>query len=399
MSIRLIFCLACLLPLTSAAFTPQVYAINRLALAQSILVIRNQESGLLFLLRKRAESALARESTNITMNTSIPPSGDKRDYFSLAPYYWSIKGKSSSRWIARDGRRNPLADSAQFDAAGFSQMADDCRTLSLAYYFFGKKRYAEKVSRNIRSWFLSPTEGMRPSFDFAQMIPGDPHRRPGGIIEARHIVDVIDSIQLIRNSGAWSKVDDKKMKEWITIFQRWLITDSMAVRERKKEGNHGTWFDVLLTSVSLYIGDFSEAHRVLSEVSQLRINRQIRVDGSQPIEARRAISFNYYVFNLRAIVLLANMAENVFPKLDIWGAKRKGVRMRAAIVYLSKYADPGVPWAALQIKKIDRRILAPVIYAGCYNYGDVGICDAQARLAPADPEAQLLYPPHRMNAR
>src|SRR4029078_6305232 len=62
-------------------------------------------------LRSDADKALTAGSFSVTSKTVVPPSGDKRDYMSQAPYFWpNPKSQSGLPYIRRDGERNPEID-------------------------------------------------------------------------------------------------------------------------------------------------------------------------------------------------------------------------------------------------------------------------------------------------
>ena len=55
-----------------------------------------------------AKKAVALKPPSVMDKTIIPPSGDKHDYMSQAPYWWPDPAKPDGRpYIRRDGERNP----------------------------------------------------------------------------------------------------------------------------------------------------------------------------------------------------------------------------------------------------------------------------------------------------
>src|SRR5579871_1617701 len=51
-----------------------------------------------------AKKALASKPASVMDKQQVPPSGDKHDYISQAPYFWK---DTSGHYIRRDGERNP----------------------------------------------------------------------------------------------------------------------------------------------------------------------------------------------------------------------------------------------------------------------------------------------------
>ncbi|MBA3687203.1 MAG: alginate lyase family protein, partial [Planctomycetes bacterium] len=102
----------------------------------------------------------------------VPPSGDKRDYFSLSVYFWPDPAKPDGLpYIPRDAQLNP--ETEDYDGPRFAEMSRSVDTLATAYAISGDERYAGQAAAFLRAWFLDPVSAMRPNMLFAQYIPGD----------------------------------------------------------------------------------------------------------------------------------------------------------------------------------------------------------------------------------
>src|SRR5439155_24242469 len=127
------------------AAMPSVFLLDASKLAQSRQRLRSGDASLQPALRKLksdADTALTVGPFSIVNKSQTPPSGDKHDYMSLAPYYWpDPKSPGGLPYIRRDGERNPKIRTIT-DHQQLSKMIETVQTLSIAYYFTGDPRYA-----------------------------------------------------------------------------------------------------------------------------------------------------------------------------------------------------------------------------------------------------------------
>ncbi|MBK9768916.1 MAG: alginate lyase family protein [Chloracidobacterium sp.] len=95
-----------------------------------------------------ADRALKVEIAPVTSKTASPPSGDKHDYMSQAPYFWKNPDtKTGFPYIRRDGERNP--EILQYpDHTLMDDMVKTVETLSIGYYFTGKKNMPHEPRRS-----------------------------------------------------------------------------------------------------------------------------------------------------------------------------------------------------------------------------------------------------------
>ena len=257
-----------------------------------------------------AKKALTTKVEPITSKPATPPSKDKHDYMSQAPYFWRNPNTPTGfPYIRRDGERNP--EIKQFpDHELMDKMVDAVERLSLGYFATGKNEYAVRAGEILRMWFIDPSTKMNPNLEFAQAIPGLNTGRGIGLIETRGLTRVVDSVGLLAGSPAWTQADQSGVEAWFSQFLTWMIESKNGKDESASKNNHGTFYDVQITSYALFVGKQDLAKTTLETAKQKRIAFQIEKDGRQPLELERTKSWDYSVMNLEGLVSLAELAEH-----------------------------------------------------------------------------------------
>ena len=314
---------------------------------------------------KRADSSLTQGPFSVMNKTNTPPSGDKHDYMSQGAYWWPDPTKKDGLpYIRRDGERNPETLNNSTDVKEKGQMTGHVTTLSRAWFFSGKEKYAERAALLLRTWFLDPESRMNPHLEYGQAIPGRVEGRGIGIIDTASLTNIIDSACLLSTSDAWTEKDHQALQQWFRAYARWLLTSSHGKDERKTHNNHGAWYDVQVAAFSLFAGDNAVAEEILRTVGKNRIAKHIKPDGSQPHELARTRSFSYSVYNLMALTSLARLGEHTGLNLWQFQVENKAA-IQAAVDYVGPFADPEKKWPHKQITE-PRRIRLLLILRHAY---------------------------------
>ena len=319
-----------------------------------------------------ADKALAVVPPSVMQKTKVPPSGDKHDYMSIAPYYWPNPAtKDGLPYQRKDGKVNPESrEEAANDTLRARLVGTTVETLALGYYFTGDEKYAEHAAKVLRTWFLDPATKMTPHFRFAQAIPGVNDGRGTGLIEARGLADAADAAILLVGSKHWSAADQQALLAWGSAYFEWLTTSKNGLDERAAKNNHGTWYDVQAVKWALVLGRMDKAKELCIAAGPGRIGVQVEPDGKQPLELVRTASFSYSCFNLLALSTLAGLSEHA--GVDLWHHKTAdGRSIRAALDFLVPYLgkDPK-PWTLQQIHESKPDEVLPVLRAAALVYGD-----------------------------
>src|SRR4026209_2643277 len=127
---------------------PRVFILDAKQLAttkQRILTNDKTLAPALTKLERDAQKALSAGPFSVVTKAVTPPSGDKHDFMSQAPYFWSDpKRPNGLPYIRRDGERNPEIEKIDNHRVK-DQMEAAVETLALAYFFKGDEVYAEKA--------------------------------------------------------------------------------------------------------------------------------------------------------------------------------------------------------------------------------------------------------------
>jgi hypothetical protein len=293
-------------------------------------------------LERDARAALALTPPSVMDKGVTPPSGDKHDYMSQAPYWWPDPTKPDGKpYIQRDGVRNPELKKIS-DHDNFGRVMSAVSTLGLAYRFDPRPEYAAQAARLVRVWFLDPATRMNPHLQFGQGIPGITDGRGIGIIETVGLPDLLDGVIATSGAPAWTAADQAGLDAWMRAYLTWLIESPHGKAEAKNGNNHETWYDVQVAAFALYTGQSALARRTLEGVPD-RVLRQIEPDGRQPRELARTRSWHYCIYNLTALFNLATIGERV--GVDLWRAETgDGRSLRKALDFLVPFAAGERPW-------------------------------------------------------
>jgi hypothetical protein len=365
---------------------PKTYELNGLVLLQ----LKGQpNSPIVQAVRAEADAAMHQGPFTVTSKSQIPPSGDKHDYMSMAPYFWPNPATVNHLpYVRRDGEHNPEIDSIT-DHANIFKMEKAVHALALGYALTGQEDYAARATLLLRTWFLTPETRMNPHLKFAQAVLGVNTGRGIGIIETRGLPAIIDSIAMLRGSKNWTAADEAGMQAWFGKYYEWLTTSTPGREEANAKNNHGSWYAVQSVDIALFLGKQSEARSMLEEVKTERIGGQIEPDGKQPLELARTRAFGYSVFNLQALMQLADFGEQA--GVDLWNYQApNGGSIRAALGYLIPFAMKEQPWPYKAITGFDGDTLKMPLLRAALRFHSPKYLAASDRLEGRDTIEMLI---------
>lgn len=322
---------------------------------------------------KDADKLLTQNIQTVVDKEMTPPSGTKHDYMSAGRYWWPDPTKKDGLpYIRKDGVVNREIDN--LDRAPLSKMCSSVEALSLAFYLSKDERYAKKAVENLRCWFLDDKTKMNPNMNFGQTIPGHNNGkgRGEGIIDTYSFVEMLDAIELLDKSIAYSSTDKIGLKKWFSDYLNWMLTSPIGDEEYKAKNNHGTAFDVQATRYALFTNNREVAKRFISEFPTRRLFTQIETDGKQPLELARTTALGYSIFNLIHIMDMCKMANTLQIDL-IHTTSNDGRNIGKAVEYLSQFSgktSEEFPYKQIKEWDVKQKELAWLIYRFEKQSGD-----------------------------
>ena len=297
---------------------------------------------------KEADKALSTTIMTVMDKETVPPSGDKHDYISAGRYWWPDPKNPGGPYIRKDGVVNREID--KFDRSTLGSMAKSVTNLSLAYYFTSDEKYAAKAVQNLKTWFLNPSTKMNPNMNFGQIISGrnDGKGRGEGILDTYPFVEMLDGVELLKNSKSFTPAVAEGLKKWFSEYLNWMMTNEIGNEEYTAKNNHGTAFDVQATRYAFFIGNEYIASKFINEFSARRVFTQIEPDGKQPLELARTTALGYSTFNLTHMLDMCFMARSIHNNIysskavimDIFSARSDdGRSILKAAEFLSQFVD------------------------------------------------------------
>ena len=348
--------------INAGAQLPRVFLMDADRLQELKKKVRQKDKAILDLvdsLKKQADALLSMKPTSVMDKEFTPASGSKHDYMSQAPYFWYDSTKPNGLpYMRRDGVRNPEISKIT-DHKFLGDLDNAVRILSLAWYFTGDEKYADKAANLLRYWFFNEATKMNPNLEYAQAVPGVNTGRGIGIIETRSLTGIADAAGLLQGAKAWKFSDGKLLQHWYSQYLSWLLTSKNGNDEHAAKNNHGTWFYVQAADFALFIDDKAKAKKLIEE-SKRRLDSQLTKEGKFPLELERTNALGYSTFNLQAWFDLATLAEKT--GVDLWQYKNpEGAGLQTALDWLIPYALGDKKWTYQQISKYNKNEFYPIL--------------------------------------
>lgn len=347
------------------------------------------------------DKAMTYKADPVTNKTQIPPSKDKHDYLTYAPYRWPDPSKPNGLpWMARDGVVNPVSRGADTDNNRKTAFFEAIENLTWSYYFSDDTKYAKKAIELMRIWYLDPETRVNPNLNFSQAVPGLAEGRNAGVHEWTPQISVITALQLFDTAGILPADVKSGMGQWLSSYLTWLTTNEMAISAGTTGQNHANYYNLQVVGIMMYLDKNTEAKAIVEDAKKSRIADQIMPDGTQPKEMGRTKSVSYTTGNLWLITELTLMGRKL--GVDLWTYETEdGRSLKKAYGYLVPFVLKQQEWSKQQIteggaEKAIEESMKPLFSKASTALG-VKLIDSSAqaylKLRPLDV---LLYPPIEM---
>ena len=363
----------------SSAGNPPVLSLDEKVLTANKKLVRSADVSIMPAYRQLladAAKALALKTVSVMEKSNFPPSGNKHDYMSIAPYFWPDSSKPGGvPYMNRDGQINPEVKQ-YMDKIYLAEVCEAVSTLGLAWYFSGDKKYATHAGKLLRTWFLDTATKMNPNLNFAQAVKGRTTGRGYGLIDTRHFIKLIDGIGLLSNSPGLTKKDHSGLQQWFTDFLQWMQTSKNGIEEMNTKNNHAVWYDQQRLCFALFTGQQELAKAVVASARE-RLEKQMNDSGEFPRELERTISLHYTVFVLDPFFTIADLAANL--DLDLWSyTTASGKSLKKGFDVLLPYLLKEKQWQHPQILPFSYQEAVPLLVKGAEKY-NCASCKTGAR--------------------
>ncbi len=297
------------------------------------------------IIESSAEKIIETPISLITDKDSLPPSENKSDFVSLAPYWYRT---DNGELEVKDGEVNPETENYP-DSDHLETVATNIYITSLAAKLADHKDKSAKFTKYaisaLESWFINEETKMNPNFEYAQMRPGERTGKFWGIIEGENLIRIVEGIKFLKEKDFIETETLAEVKNWFRQYLNWLQTSEKAIgndegkNERERKGakgmpnNHGTFYDVQVAYIADLLGKEDLASKTIEEAKE-RIADQIEPNGEMPEETARKTPYSYQIFNLFGLARLAILGEKY--NIDLWNFESEnGSSLKKAFEYFS----------------------------------------------------------------
>ena len=310
----------------SAKNTPYVWNIEHLKQVKS-----NPDKYPIYDRILKAADSYARATVPVVTNKKKQILEDRHYYVSMSTYYWPDEKNPNGEYVCIDGKKNP--DVADYDLTTIDLFGTYSKCLAVAYYLSGQQKYYDAFMKYIKAFFLDDETFMYPNMQYAQIVRGRKQLNgtSPGLVETQYLLPVLEAIKLVNDCKPIEQKTLKGLQDWFSEFIDWMLTSDLGVLQKQNKGNIAIMYDIFLEDCALFVGNKALAKKIVSDFEETRLKVQIKEDGSQPTELRRATAFTYSLKSLGYIIDFCHLNEGTK-----YYKKHKKI-IDSAFLYLQQY--------------------------------------------------------------
>lgn len=290
---------------------------------------------------KQSAWAMTQEPVTVTASYSTRSAGGKHDFFSEGDYWWPNPVNADSPYIQKDGLTNPDNFIAHRQAMiRFSRIVG---ALVSAYRITGDKKYVEHALKHCYAWFIDSSTMMNPHLLYAQAIKGRFTGRGIGIIDTIQLIEVVQALLYLENSGAVADAELADIRKWFEQYISWLTNHKYGKDEMNALNNHGTCWVMQVAAFAKFTGNKQVMNFCRQRYKEVLLPNQMADNGSFSKELQRTKPYGYSIFNLDAMVMICQLLST--PEDDLWNyTTSKGQSIKKGIEYLYPYIADKKLW-------------------------------------------------------
>lgn len=312
----------------------------------------------------------------------LPPTGDAHDFFAIGKFSWPNPATANGMpYVRRDGAHNKEAFGDRYDLTRFQKTVNDINILSLAWFYTQDEKYAGKAKDLLNVWFVDTATRMNPNMNCASSLPGVYNGMSVGIIFSVILIEMVDHVKLLGLSKSWDTVSDEKLKKWFADYLDWLNNSELGKQERAATNNHGTWYAAQAAAYYIYTGEKDKA-RALFTLSKAQVAEQVKKDGSMPRELKRVEAFHYFIYGLKAFVVLSRSMAILGEDLSAYRTE-DGRGLHLSFEFIIPYILGDKKWNYGGTVNLNEKGLFPAMLWGYSRYQSPGMLKVLHHLTPA----------------
>ena len=237
-------------------------------------------------------------------------SGDNHNYESLATYFWPNQEDSTASYVVRDGHKNP--ERLKYDGNKINVFARHCSILAKAYAITHDAKYSDRWIEEVSSWFIDEETIMNPHLEYAQIIKNRNNNQGQyfGIIDAYVLIDVVESIELMRKEKVLNNDEYNNIQSWFWQFSSWLETSALGKSMDSAPNNLSIAYDIMMCEFLSLCGNEQAIVQRANSFTRKRLYKQFLANGSQPEEMKRAKPISYCIYNLQHVLDFCRIMQN-----------------------------------------------------------------------------------------